>query len=331
MAANDPSADLDYLDEYDPARGIPFSSHLLAGSVAGLAEHLLVFPLDTLKTNAQCVGACGRAQGPDVLCLRAAKRLAADGIQTGSGARRLFRGVGAVTVACVPAHAMYFGAFEVVRGADAGGVPSHATNALAGAVAVVGHDCVMTPADVIKQRLQLGHHRGLRDAWRATLAGGGLASLYRSLPTTLAMNVPYGCFSVAANEALKGWLTRRNGQAPGLGGLLACGGAAGAVASLLTTPLDVIKTRLQTQDLSWARHASVGAAGADPGRRGLASMAAPAEPVAYRGFADAARGIWTADGAVGFYRGAAVRALAQAPSVAIVWTTYELLVRALAA
>ena len=51
----------------------------------------------------------------------------------------------------------------------------------------------------------------------------------------------------------------------------------------------------------------------------------------YRGFADAARGIWTADGAVGFYRGAAVRALAQAPSVAIVWTTYELLVRALAA
>ena len=107
MAANDPSADLDYLDEYDPARGIPFSSHLLAGSVAGLAEHLLVFPLDTLKTNAQCVGACGRAQGPDVLCLRAAKRLAADGIQTGSGARRLFRGVGAVTVACVPAHAMY--------------------------------------------------------------------------------------------------------------------------------------------------------------------------------------------------------------------------------
>ena len=36
-----------------------------------------------------------------------------------------------------------------------------------------------------------------------------------------------------------------------------------------------------------------------------------------------------ADGAVGFYRGAAVRALAQAPSVAIVWTTYELFVRTL--
>ena len=32
-------ADLDYLDEYDPDRGIPFSTHLIAGSGAGLAEH----------------------------------------------------------------------------------------------------------------------------------------------------------------------------------------------------------------------------------------------------------------------------------------------------
>mmetsp|Transcript_10096 Transcript_10096/g.30210 ORF Transcript_10096/g.30210 Transcript_10096/m.30210 type:complete len:330 (+) Transcript_10096:219-1208(+) len=317
--------DLDYLDEYDATRGVSFGAHLVAGSGAGLAEHLLVFPIDTIKTNAQCAGQCGKRQAPDYLCTRAARRLLAEGLSTGAGAARLWRGVGAVSLACAPAHALYFGAFEVVRNADP--KRSHATNALAGAIAAAGHDAVMTPADVVKQRLQLGHYKGLRDAVRRIVRAGGLASLYRSLPTTLAMNVPYGCASVAANEALKESYAARRGKRPGVGALLACGGLAGAVASLLTTPLDVIKTRLQTQDLGRqldARPAAV------PGRRGLSSMAfsgTASEGVVYRGFADAAAATYRAEGLRGFYRGAAMRALAQAPSVAIVWTTYELLVR----
>ena len=82
-------------------------------------------------------------------------------------------------------------------------------------------------------------------------------------------------------------------------------------------------------------------AGGAPGRRGLASFAAGAPgslyaaeatgaATVYNGFADAARAIYTADGYRGFFRGATMRALAQAPSVAIVWTTYELLIRSLA-
>ena len=90
----------------------------------------------------------------------------------------------------------------------------------------------MTPADVLKQRLQLGHHRGLWDAWTCSLKHGGLAGLYRSLPTTLAMNIPYGCVSVAANEAFKAKMKRNSGDKLGVGSLLACGGLAGAVASL---------------------------------------------------------------------------------------------------
>ena len=90
-------ADLEYLEEFDASRGIPFQTHLLAGSGAGLAEHCLVFPLDTIKTNAQCVGQCGRTQAPDVVCVRAAKELLKDGYSSGAGALRLWRGVGAVT------------------------------------------------------------------------------------------------------------------------------------------------------------------------------------------------------------------------------------------
>lgn len=43
--------------------------------------------------------------------------------------------------------------------------PGHhpAGAAIAGATATVFHDAVMTPMDVIKQRLQLGYHKGMVD------------------------------------------------------------------------------------------------------------------------------------------------------------------------
>ena len=37
-------------EEWNPAR-ISFVHHLIAGSIAGLAEHVSMFPIDTLKTN----------------------------------------------------------------------------------------------------------------------------------------------------------------------------------------------------------------------------------------------------------------------------------------
>ena len=39
-------------DEWEPSRG-PFWVHALAGSIAGVAEHSVMFPIDTMKTHAQ--------------------------------------------------------------------------------------------------------------------------------------------------------------------------------------------------------------------------------------------------------------------------------------
>lgn len=43
--------------------------------------------------------------------------------------------------------------------------PGHhpAGAAVAGAAATVFHDAIMTPMDVVKQRLQLGYHKGMLD------------------------------------------------------------------------------------------------------------------------------------------------------------------------
>ena len=58
---------------------------------------------------------------------------------------------------------------------------------------------------LLKQRLQLGYYRDAIEAAQWMAAGGG-SSFFRSLPTTLAMNVPYCSLMMMSNESLKKWL-----------------------------------------------------------------------------------------------------------------------------
>lgn len=63
-------------------------------SFAGLAEHVVIFPMDTLKTNIQCER-CG--SNSPFKTLNCAKRIVRhDGIM------RLWRGVGAMFAGCIP-------------------------------------------------------------------------------------------------------------------------------------------------------------------------------------------------------------------------------------
>ena len=37
-------------DDWDPSKG-SFITHSIAGSIAGLAEHLIIYPFDTIKVR----------------------------------------------------------------------------------------------------------------------------------------------------------------------------------------------------------------------------------------------------------------------------------------
>ena len=41
------------LDWEDNTEGIPYIKHATAGSIAGVVEHLAIFPIDTIKTHLQ--------------------------------------------------------------------------------------------------------------------------------------------------------------------------------------------------------------------------------------------------------------------------------------
>ncbi len=129
---------------------------------------------------------------------------------------------------------------------DKGVGPQPLAAAISGGIATIFHDSIMTPMDVIKQRLQLGYYRGMLDCANCIYTAEDLSAFFRSFPMTLFMNIPFSCIMVSVNESLKNEL-QPNSSKRTMSTFLLAGSGAGSVAAFLTAPLDVIKTKLQTQ------------------------------------------------------------------------------------
>ena len=136
--------------------------------------------------------------------------------------------------------------YIVTRGDGAG------THMLAASLGEVAACAVRVPTEVVKQRAQARQHpsslsalthilnqrstHGLVHVWR---------ELYRGWSITIIREVPFTVIQFPLWESLKRWRQSQTGknQVSGLeGGLL--GSVAGAVAAGVTTPLDVLKTRM---------------------------------------------------------------------------------------
>ncbi|KAK1857696.1 hypothetical protein I4F81_000311 [Pyropia yezoensis] len=291
---------------------------MVAGALAGMTEHLAMFPMDTVKTRMQSYAHAGDGR---VSLWRTTTDLAR--------ARLLYRGVGAVALSAGPAHALYFGVLEAVKsglspledalyasssssaavigsvggvvagggaGADAGtggdwDVSYHPlSSAMAGAVATVASDAIMTPLDVVKQRMQLSVTDGSVAACVARVhAEHGVGAFFAGFRTTLLMNVPllavHNTVYDAASGLLRGVKFAHSSRTADGRFSAACsavaGAVAGAAAAAVTTPLDVVKTRLQTQGEVGARRYggmrdALMAVAREEGARGLTRAAANA-------------------------------------------------------
>jgi len=285
----------------------PFWQHAMAGSCAGVMEHVCMFPLDTVKT---------RMQASPV------RMTMVDAFQTvlrERGVLGFMRGSAVIGAGCIPAHVGLFGTYEFakVRLLDPnfdGHQPVQA--AACGAVATLAHDAIITPIDVVKQRLQLGGYAGAVDCAASIWRLEGSSSFFRSLPTTLAMNIPYMGLMVATNESLKLFL-RISSSDHAEKNLLSSAplyflsaGASGALAAAVTLPMDVVKTKLQTQ-------------GACMAPTGVSLHQGPTRPLRYRGLFGTVDIIMAEEGFRGFFRGMAPRVTLAVPSAAICWGTYE--------
>lgn len=294
-----------------------FWHHMVAGSTAGIVEHVFMYPVDTFKTHLQALSAKEAGQGT----------LTFSSLLKRHGFLRLWRGAPAVLVGCIPSHAAYFSAYELGKKRFGLGQEGHQPLAAAatGAFATILHDGILTPMDMVKQRLQLGYYRGVYDCLRSIVKSEGLHYLWRSLPTTLVMNIPYAAAVVSANESMKQVTIPIFGP-DNMIAYLTSGALAGAFAAAVTCPLDVIKTRLQTEAL--LRVPPPVCDGRPAGTCAIPTntqYTTQGNQSQYFKAVKVAKDIWRREGSRGFFRGIQARMAAHTPSQAISWATYELI------
>ncbi|KAL3850569.1 hypothetical protein ACJIZ3_012451 [Penstemon smallii] len=278
--------------------GLHFWQFMIAGSFAGMVEHLAMFPIDTVKTQMQALKSCPiKSVGVNQ---------ALQSILKNDGVKGLYRGIGAMGLGAGPAHAVYFSVYEFCKKSFSFGNPNNSVaHAASGVFATVASDAVFTPMDMVKQRLQLSGscYNGVWDCVRRVMREEGVGAFYASYRTTVLMNAPFTAVHFATYEAVKRGLMEISGEESVSDERLVvhatAGAAAGALAAALTTPLDVVKTQLQCQ----------GVCGCDRFVSGS--------------IRDVVGTILKKDGYSGLFRGWMPRMLFHAPAAAICWSTYE--------
>lgn len=269
--------------------------HLAAGSMAGVGEHWVMYPIDLVKTRMMAIKPPPRY---------ASWLNAFSQIRREEGVRGMYRGGSVVVYGALPAHALYFAAYEYGKELTGPylGQNSPYSHLLSGAGAALVHDAVMTPTDAIKQRMQVykSIHSSNWSCVKSMYKEGGLGTFYRSYNTQICMNVPQQVIMFMSYEWLKNRLNpsrEHNLQAH-----LLCGGLAGGLAAFLTTPLDVCKTFLNTQTIHSNQEKRV--------TRGLRNSL----QVVYK-----AGGL----GLSGLFKGCVPRTVIAVPSTGICWGVYE--------
>ncbi|XP_067243072.1 mitoferrin-2 [Chanodichthys erythropterus] len=295
------ASDLSEPDYEGLPQGASTSTHMLAGAVAGIMEHCLMFPIDCVKTRMQSLQPEPAARYRNVMdALRQIVRT--------EGIWRPIRGLNVTAVGAGPAHALYFACYErlkkVLSDIIHPGANSHLANGAAGCVATLLHDAAMNPAEVVKQRMQMYNspYRGVLDCMRCVWQREGALAFYRSYTTQLTMNVPFQALHFMTYEYLQELLNPQRQYNPS--SHMVSGALAGAIAAAATTPLDVCKTLLNTQE-------------------SLAIDSVSQSGRHISGLGHAFRTVYRLGGLPAYFKGVQARVIYQMPSTAISWSVYE--------
>ncbi|KAF8157894.1 mitochondrial carrier domain-containing protein [Crassisporium funariophilum] len=205
-----------------------FVQSLLAGGVAGTSVDLLFFPIDTIKTRLQ----------------------SSQGFRRAGGFSGVYKGVGSVVVGSAPGAAAFFSTYETMKKT----LPFAETLApvnhmLSASVAEVAACLIRVPTEVIKTRMQTSTYGAVGSssfsAARLVLANNGLKGFYRGFGITVMREIPFTSIQFPLYELFKLKLSRKVNRKPLYAHEAAiCGSIAGGFAAALTTPLDVLKTRV---------------------------------------------------------------------------------------
>ncbi|OXV06447.1 hypothetical protein Egran_05786 [Elaphomyces granulatus] len=237
-------------DDYRPA----YFHCMLAGGFGGTSGDMLMHSLDTVKT---------RQQGdPHIPSKYASMSSAYATIFRQEGLRRgLYSGVTPALLGSFPGTMIFFGIYEYTKRSmlDIGIAPS-LSYLSSGFVADLAASVVYVPSEVLKTRMQLQgrynnphfhsgyNYRSTTDAFRTIVREEGFAAMFSGYKATIFRDLPFSALQFAFYEQEQDWAKQWVGHRDiGLGLEILTATTAGGMAGILTCPLDVVKTRIQTQ------------------------------------------------------------------------------------
>ena len=311
---------------------------VVSASSGAVASAFVVAPFDVVKTRSQASGS--QATGCGNMALRVLR-------QEGVGA--LWSGLRPSLLMTVPANVIYFSAYEHIRIAITSdgrrGSEDLAPVVLAAAGAKLLASTATAPLELMRTRMQADRafaQEGIVGGATALVRREGLSALFKGLGPTLIRDVPFSCVYWLGYERLKLLFVEpqpphqhlHQHQQVSLPTSFVAGGLAGAAATLLTMPLDVVKTRMQVAEVAQVAgvvsgvvsgplltplHSAAGAAGA-------AGVAAPAGGVGGGGLSTAAMmaRIARLEGPRALLAGTVPRLAKMAPSCAIMIASFEM-------
>ncbi|KAJ2455702.1 S-adenosylmethionine transporter [Coemansia sp. RSA 2336] len=197
---------------------------LVAGGAAGMAVDTALYPLDTIKTRLQ----------------------AKAGFIASGGFRGIYSGLSSAILGSAPGASLFFLTYEKTKSLMSS-LPEHQqplVHMFAASAGEIAACLVRVPTEVVKQRLQAKQHKTLAEAVRGTFAAEGLLGFYRGYLTQVVREIPFTCIQFPIYEYMKLWYARRKQRAIQSWEAALCGSVAGGIAAALTTPLDVVKTRV---------------------------------------------------------------------------------------
>ncbi|KAK5734159.1 hypothetical protein LTR17_009142 [Elasticomyces elasticus] len=233
----------------------PYLHAMLAGGIGGTTGDMLMHSLDTVKTRQQ-----GDPHMPPKytsMYNTYTTIFRQEGVSRG-----LYGGVTPAFFGSFGGTLIFFGCYEWSKRKmiDAGVTPSLAY-LMAGFGSDLAASPLYVPTEVLKTRLQLQgrynnpyfssgyNYRSSLNAIRTIVRTEGVAELFSGYKATLFRDLPFSALQFAFYEQEQKWAKQWVGPGTDIGLTLEIltGASAGGMAGVLTCPMDVVKTRIQTE------------------------------------------------------------------------------------